>query len=101
MPGKTHYLPYRAVLRHDKETTKVRIVFDGSVKVDQCTSLNEALYSGPSLFNSDMRLFEMLVFIIRIIWILSNINQMFDHRNIKIQAITTGETSFTKLNGFY
>ena len=49
IPGKTHYLLHRAVVRHDKETAKVRIVFDGSAKVDQCTSLNEALYSGPSL----------------------------------------------------
>ena len=44
IPGKTHYLLRRAVVRHDKETVKVRIVFDGSAKVDQCTSLNEALY---------------------------------------------------------
>lgn len=29
--GKTYYLPYRAVVRHD-------IVFHGSAKVDQCTS---------------------------------------------------------------
>ena len=32
-----------------KKQTKVRIVFDGSAKIDQCTSLNEALYSGPLL----------------------------------------------------
>ena len=44
MPGKTRYLLQGAVARHDKETTKVRIVFDGSAKVDQCTSLNQALY---------------------------------------------------------
>ena len=36
-------------MRHDKETTNVRIVFDGSAKVDRCTPLNEALFSGPSL----------------------------------------------------
>ena len=42
IPGKTYYLPHRVVMRHDKETTKVRIVFDGSAKVDQCTFLNEA-----------------------------------------------------------
>ena len=36
-------------MRHDKEKTKDRIVFDGSAKVDQCTSLNEALHAGPSL----------------------------------------------------
>ena len=45
--GKAYYLPHRAVMGSDKETTKVCIIFDGSAKVDQCTSLNEGLYSGP------------------------------------------------------
>ena len=49
IPGKTHYLPHRVAVWRDKEKTKVGIVFDGSAKVDQCTSLNEALYSGMSL----------------------------------------------------
>ena len=28
VPGKVHYLPHRPVVRNDKDTTKVRIVFD-------------------------------------------------------------------------
>ena len=32
-PGGVHYLPHRAVIRADKETTKVRVVFDASANV--------------------------------------------------------------------
>ena len=31
---KTHYLPSKPVIRHDKATTKLRMVFDTSAKVD-------------------------------------------------------------------
>ncbi|XP_065666338.1 uncharacterized protein LOC136087466 [Hydra vulgaris] len=47
-PGKVHYLPHRAVLRDDKETTKLRVVFDGSAK-EGGPSINESLYTGPCL----------------------------------------------------
>ena len=46
--GRVHYLPHHAVIRRDKETTKLRIVYDAS-----CTSngfsLNDCLYTGPAL----------------------------------------------------
>ena len=46
---KTHYLPHRAVVRCDKETTKVRVVFDASAKSGNEPSLNNCLYAGPCL----------------------------------------------------
>ena len=46
--GNVHYLPHRKVIRLDKETTKLRVVYDGSAKKDG-PSLNDCLYSGPSL----------------------------------------------------
>ena len=48
--GKVHYLPHRPVIRNDRETTKVRIVYDGSAKLNG-PSLNDCLYTGPCLLN--------------------------------------------------
>ena len=45
---KVHYLSHRPVVRNDKETTKIRTVFDASCSVDG-PSLNQCLYSGPNL----------------------------------------------------
>ena len=46
--GIVHYLPHREVIRMDKETTKLRIVYDASARSNG-PSLNDCLLSGPSL----------------------------------------------------
>lgn len=43
------YLSHFAVLRYDKDTTKVRVVFDASCKGENGVSLNDLLIAGPSL----------------------------------------------------
>ncbi|XP_064115030.1 uncharacterized protein LOC135221136 [Macrobrachium nipponense] len=44
-----HYLPHLPVIK-DSTTTPIRIVFDASARMDkQAPSLNDCLYSGPSL----------------------------------------------------
>ncbi|XP_063540322.1 uncharacterized protein LOC134749332 [Cydia strobilella] len=43
------YLPHHAVIREDKSTTKVRVVFDASCKYDEGISLNDQLMTGPTL----------------------------------------------------
>ena len=50
-PGEpSHYLPHHGVLRQDKETTKLRVVFDGSAKSSsEDLSLNDCLEKGPNL----------------------------------------------------
>ncbi|CAG9129402.1 unnamed protein product, partial [Plutella xylostella] len=51
---KAVYLPHHAVLRDDKDTTKVRVVFDASCKGVNNKSLNNDLLVGPKL-QQDLR----------------------------------------------
>ncbi|XP_050555461.1 uncharacterized protein LOC126911595 [Spodoptera frugiperda] len=48
------YLPHHAVVKEEKETTKVRIVFNASQKGNNGISLNDELLVGPQL-QTDMR----------------------------------------------
>ena len=72
--GATHYLPHRPVVREDKQTTKIRAVFDASCKVNG-PSLNECLYAGPNLI---AKIFDILVrFRCNKIGLLADIKQAF------------------------
>ena len=54
-----HFLSHHGVIRSDRETTKLRVVFDGSAKSDKSTaSINECLEKGPNLMP---RLFDTVV----------------------------------------
>ena len=73
--GKTHYLPHRAVIRCDKETTKVRAVSDASAKNGNEPSLNDCLYAGPRLLR---QLYDILIrFCLHNIIMMSDIKQAF------------------------
>ena len=51
--GPVYYLPHHAVLKEEKATTKLRVVFDASSHEKDSQSLNECLLSGPNL-NPDL-----------------------------------------------
>ena len=56
--GTVHYLPHREVVRMNRKTTKLRVVFNASSKCPGEISLNDALYSGPNLLPL---LFDILI----------------------------------------
>ena len=47
--GNVHYLPHQPVVRTERDTAKLRIVFDASSKTSNEPSLNQLLHSGPCL----------------------------------------------------
>lgn len=50
--GVLHYLPHHPVIKPDRTTTKLRIVYDASAKTKpENNSLNECLYRGPVLLH--------------------------------------------------
>ncbi|GFT27435.1 integrase catalytic domain-containing protein [Trichonephila clavipes] len=56
--GLEFYLPHRAVIRHDRSSSKLRIVFDASSHKRVKFSLNDSLHIGPNLYPD---LFELLL----------------------------------------
>lgn len=46
-----YYLSNLAVIKADRTTTRLRVVFDGSAHTDNYSPLNEALLTGPSLLS--------------------------------------------------
>lgn len=53
-----YYLPHHAVLRPDKSSTKLRVVFDASAQSSSNVSLNDTLLIGPNVQQS---LFEIIL----------------------------------------
>ena len=55
---KINFLPHHCVQKAESTTTKLRVVFDGSAKSDNGTSLNSSLMVGPTI---QQDLFSLLV----------------------------------------
>ncbi len=54
---KIHYLPHHAIIRSDKVTTKIRVVYDASAHSDG-PSLNDCLHAGPKF---DQKILDILL----------------------------------------
>ncbi|XP_044760368.1 uncharacterized protein LOC123317823 [Coccinella septempunctata] len=47
--AKRYYIPHQPVLKEERDTTKIRVVFDASAKTSTGLSLNDILHTGPKL----------------------------------------------------
>ena len=73
-PKCVHYLPHHAVVRQNKQTTKVRVVYDASARTTG-PSLNDCLHVGPKL---NTKIFDILLrFRIHRIAIIADIEKAF------------------------
>ena len=74
-PGTIHYLPHRAVIKSERETTKIRVAFDASSEQSDEPSLNDLLYAGPCLLP---KLYKILLrFLYGKIALVTDIKQAF------------------------
>lgn len=48
-PAECFYFPHHAVIKESSTTTKLRVVFDGSMKTLSGVSLNDKLMAGPTI----------------------------------------------------
>ena len=68
------YLPHFPVVREDKTTTKVRVVYDAAARWDG-TSLNDQMFSGPALQSNIVDV--LLSFSLEPIALVGDISEMF------------------------
>ncbi|XP_055714210.1 uncharacterized protein LOC129808456 [Phlebotomus papatasi] len=54
---KSYYLPYHGVYKESSQTTKLRVVFNGSSKSNNNFSLNDTLLTGPTVQPSLIEIF--------------------------------------------
>ena len=47
--GRVVFIPHKEVVKEDRSSTKLRILFDASAKYMDTMSLNDVLYKGPCL----------------------------------------------------
>ncbi|XP_064646207.1 uncharacterized protein LOC135499392 [Lineus longissimus] len=69
------YLPHFAVIRDDKQTTKVRIVYDSASTYDG-TSLNHKMFPGPKLQRDILKI--LLKFHMKPVALIGDIKEMFN-----------------------
>lgn len=56
--GNVYFMSHHPVIRNDKKSNKLRVVFDGSMKVKNCNSINDVLHNGAVVQHD---LFDILI----------------------------------------
>ncbi|KAF2887690.1 hypothetical protein ILUMI_18483 [Ignelater luminosus] len=56
--GSVYFMAHHPVIREDKKTTKLRVVFDGSMKTKSNKSINDLMYNGAIV---QKELFDILI----------------------------------------
>lgn len=75
LPGQYFYIPHHAVFKATSSTTKLRVVFDASMKSSSNVSLNDALMTG-SILQQD--LFDILLrFRLHIVVVTADVAKMY------------------------
>ena len=72
--GITHFLPHHAVIKEDKQTSKLRIVYDASAR-STGPSFNDCLYAGPTFGQNIMNI--LLRFHIHRVAVIADIEKAF------------------------
>jgi len=72
--GRQWFLPHFPVVRSDRTTTKVRVVFDAAARLNG-TSLNDLMYTGPKLQNDLVAI--LIKFCLQQIAVAADVAEMF------------------------
>lgn len=95
--GLKHYIPHHAVITPNKTTTKLRIVYDASAKLNnEVNSLNECLYRGPVLLRNLCGIF--MRFHLNQVTIVADIEKAF--LQVGLQKSDRGVTRFLWLKNY-
>lgn len=79
-PKSTYYLPHHGVFRENSSTTKLRVVFNGSSRTSNGTSLNDLLHTGVKL-QTDV--FDVLIWFRQFRYVFScDIEKMYRQINV-------------------
>ena len=89
--GRVHYLSHHAVVCEDKETTRVRVVYDASARSTGC-SLNECLHRGPKF---EKRILDILLrFRTYSIALTTDLEKAFCYELLYLTFLRMGDLSF-------
>ena len=76
-----HFIPHHAVIRNDQDTTKLRIIFDGSAKQERWNFLEWSLVEGPNFIPPIF--YVLVMFQSHAIGLTVNIEKRFLYNEIK------------------